>query len=250
MFEPFYKFLLILLFSAFVTESIAQEDGDADRPEEIQSIIDNNQERFVFELTHDRALGDGAPEIATLSRGLNIYYMKNIQLGDSKFNIAPGLGIANRQVYMRNFYDYDAVTGIVTLPEVPDELERNVSKLNWTYVEVPVELRWVSDADKRGHSFKVATGFRAGYVISSKFKYNGQVYSGDFFELNSGDVVYTEKLKQKRLENIVPWRIAPGFRVGYGSVNLFGYYQVNKDFDTGLGPDMNGYSIGLSISSF
>jgi len=161
----------------------------------------NNQERFVFELTHDRATGDDAPDIATLSRGLNVYYMKNIQLGDSKFNIAPGLGIANRQLYMRNVYDFDAVTGIVTLPEVPEGLERNSSK-------------------------------------------------GDFFELEAGDVVFSEKFKLKRLDNIVPWRIAPGFRVGYGSLNLFGYYQVNKDFDAGLGPDQNGYTLGVSISSF
>jgi len=161
MIAPIHKLLIFTFFFGFATFGFCQEEenNDFDRPEEIQSIIDNNQERFVFELTHDRATGDDAPDIATLSRGLNVYYMKNIQLGDSKFNIAPGLGIANRQLYMRNVYDFDAVTGIVTLPEVPEGLERNSSKLNWTYVEVPVELRWASSPNSRGKSFKVGMLF-------------------------------------------------------------------------------------------
>jgi len=243
----FSNILLLASFFAFTSVSFAQEN---ERPEEIQKIIDDNQERFVFELTHDRADGDDAPDIATLSRGVNVYYMKNIPLGESKFSVAPGLGIANRQLYMKNIYDFDASSGMVSLIDVPENLERNVSKLNFTYLEAPVELRWASQQDKRGHSFKVATGFRAGYMLSSKFKYTGQVFTDDYFVNDGNDVTYTEKLKLKKLENLVRYRVAPSFRVGYGSVNLFGYYQVNNDFDAGRGPKMNGYSLGVSISSF
>ena len=238
----------LFIFFFLTTALFAQENQ---HPEEIQKIIDDNQERFVFELTHDRALGDGAPEVATLSRGGNVYYMKNIPLGESQFAVAPGLGIANRQVYMKNAYIFDPSTVTVSLPEVPEALDRNSSKLAWTYLEIPVELRWSSQPNKRGHSFKVATGFRAGYSISTKFKYNGQVYEGNYFQNDSGeDVVYSQKLKLKKLENVVKYRVAPSFRIGYGSVNLFGLYHLNDDFEAGLGPDMNGYSIGFSISSF
>ena len=227
--------------------SLAQNE----RPEEVQKIINDNQERFVFELTHDRVFGDDAPEVATLSRGGNVYYTKNIPLGESNFSVAPGLGIANRQVYMKNAYVFDPDLARVTLPSVPESLERNSSKLAWTYAEIPVELRWNSKPNKRGHSFKVATGFRAGYMISSKFKYNGQVFEGNEFTNDTGtDAIYSEKLKLKKLENLVKYRVAPSFRIGYGSVNLFGLYQLNNDFESGLGPEMNGYTIGLSISSF
>lgn len=236
-------FTLLLFSNALMAQN--------ERPEEIQKIINDNQERFVFELTHDRALGDDAPEIANLSRGGNVYYTKNIPLGESNFSVAPGLGIANRQVYMKNVYMFDPSTATVSLPEVPEQLERNSSKLAWTYLEAPVELRWNSEPNTRGHSFKIATGFRAGYMISSKFKYNGQVYEGNkFINDSSTDQIYSEKLKYKKLENLVKYRVAPSFRIGYGSVNVFGIYQLNNDFESGQGPEMNGYSIGLSISSF
>lgn len=240
------KQLLSLAMIFLAIQTFGQE-----KPEEIQKIIDDNQERFVFELTHDRALGDGAPEIATLSRGGNVYYTKNIPLGESNFSVAPGIGLANRQLYMKNVYQFDPTTGKVTLPKVPTGLTRNMSKLAFTYAEVPVELRWGSKPDKRGHKFKVATGFRAGYMLASKFKYKGRVFTGNKFINDSGsDASYSEKFKTQKLENLIKYRIAPSFRVGYGSVNVFGLYQLNNDFEAGKGPEMNGYSIGVSISSF
>lgn len=243
------KKIVGLIICCFAFFSVKSQTND--QPEEIQEIIKDNQERFVFEVTSDRALGDEAPKITPFSRGFNVYYMKNIPLGMSKFAVAPGLGIATRQLYMENVYDYDPKTNAVSLIELPPALKRNVSKLSFTYVEAPVELRFNSKPDKRGHSFKVATGFRAGYMISDKFKYRGQIYDGDIFENDSGsDLVYNAKIKEKKLEGIVNYRIAPSFRIGYGSVNLFGLYQVNNDFEAGRGPKYNAYSVGISISSF
>lgn len=237
-----------LILFASTTTLFAQKK---EQSEEIKKIIRTNQERFVFEVTHDRALGDGAPKIAPLSRGANVYYMKNIPLGESRFSVNPGLGIANRQLYMKNVYEFNPQTQVVTLNEAPSALNLNSSKLNFTYFEIPIELKYASKPNKRGHSFKVGTGFRAGYLLASKFKYKGQVYAGDKFKNQSGsDLVYTEKLKVKKLENLVKYRVAPSFRIGYGSVNLFGLYHVNSDFEINKGPKMNGYSIGVSISSF
>lgn len=232
--------------------SLAQTNKTSkERPEEIQKIIDDNQERFVFELTHDRASGDQAPDIATLSRGFNVYYTKNIPLGDSKFSVAPGFGVANRNMYMRDVFDFDPATNTTSIFPTPAGLDRNSSKLSFTYLEVPVELRWNSTPNKRGHSVKVATGFRAGYAISTRYKYNGEVFDGNRFANDSGtDIIYSEKFKIKKLNNTINYRVAPSFRVGYGSVNLFGYYHLNQDFESNNGPDYNGYSIGLSISSF
>ncbi|MBX2846498.1 MAG: PorT family protein [Saprospiraceae bacterium] len=248
------KYLFGLAFVVLLsTVVMAQEEDEigGDRPEEIQNIINNNQERFVFELTHDRALGDDAPDVTALSRGFNVYYMKNVPLGESKFSVAPGLGIANRQVYMDQVYTFTTADN-VQLIDVTDQLDKTISKLNFTYAELPVELRYSSNPDKRGKSFKVATGFRAGYLLSSKFKYKGQVFDGTEgrFVGDAATARYTEKFKIKKLENLVNYRVAPSFRMGYGSVNVFGLYHLNDDFDSGRGPDMKGYSIGVSISSF
>ncbi len=241
-----YLSILLIIFSAITT--YAQEDN---RSPQVKEIINDNQDRFVFELTADRATGDDAPSIRPLSRGFNVYYMKNIPLGESKFAVAPGIGIANRQLYMKEIYQYNPEDQVVTLAKLPQGLDRNISKLSNTYAEVPIELRWSSTPNKRGHSFKLATGFRAGYLLSDKFKYKGDVFEGDPFVNESGsDLTYNAKIKQKKLENVIKYRIAPTVRIGYGSVNLFGLYQINKDFETGRGPSYNAYSIGLSISSF
>ncbi len=241
----------ILALFVFTTISICAFAQENNRPEEIQEIINDNQERFVFEFTADRATGDEAPEITALSRGFNVYYMKNIPLGESKFAVAPGLGLATRQLYMKQVYDFDPQNNMVSLKELPEGLDRNVSKLSFNYIEAPIELRFSTTPDKRGHSFKLATGFRAGYMISSKFKYKGQVYDGDPFVNDSGDdFSYSTKIKEKKLQDLVNYRIAPTVRIGYGSVNLFGLYQINSDFDSGRGPKYNAYSIGVSISSF
>ncbi len=249
----------LLIMIALPTFMFSQEDEDEEiddfeeyeQPEGIRNIINDNQERFVFEITHDRYATDEPIKTKPLSRGLNVYYMKNIPLGDSKhWSVAPGLGLANTNVHTDNVYRYDLSSGDVTLPPVPDGLDKTISKFSHTYAEIPVELRLRSNPNKRGHAVKVATGFRAGYLISSRFKYKGQRFEGDPFKQEAGEGKYTEKFKVKKLENLVNYRVAPTFRVGYGAVNLFGLYSLNNVFETNKGPKINAYSIGLSISSF
>jgi len=253
-FENKIASLLLLTFLAIVPQLVSAQDEEKEgkeRPEEIQKIINDNQERFVFELTHDRFKTDEDVDIRPFSRGFNVYYMKNIPLGESKMSVAPGLGIANRNVHMDNVYMFDINTTNVTLPRTPTELDRTLSKINTTYAEIPVELRFSSTPDNRGHSFKVAAGFRAGYVISSKFKYKGEVFAGEKFVDNTGsDLLFSEKFKTKKLENYTNFRVAPTFRLGYGSINVFGLYHLNQEFEAGKGPELNGYSLGVSISSF
>jgi len=243
--------IFLSLFLLVPAIALTQDEPTDDRPEEIKKIINDNQERFVFELTHDRFDTAEDVDVRPFSRGFNVYYMKNIPLGDSKMSVAPGLGIANRNVHMDNVYIFDIATTDVSLPRTPAELDRTLSKISTTYAEIPVELRYSSTPDKRGHSFKVAAGFRAGYVLASKFKYKGQVFEGSrFIDDSSTDLIFNEKYKTKKLENYTNFRIAPSFRIGYGSVNLFGLYHVNQEFESGKGPVLNGYSIGVSISSF
>ncbi|TVR78624.1 MAG: PorT family protein [Chitinophagaceae bacterium] len=232
---------LLLISSIFSIQTFAQGTilDEGERIVEAES-----QDRLVVELTHDNWLFESDDEFINMSddfstlwysRGISINFMYDIVFGNSRFSLAPGIGFQSTNVFhnAQLSIDTNGNTFFTDLPEF-DDFKRK--KLNISYLDVPIELRFRTRPNQRGSSFKVALGFKGGIRIDSKTKIK--------FE-QDGDV---QRVKEKNLANLNQFRYGPTFRIGYGVFNLIAYYSLNGVFEEGSGPSLTPISIGLSLN--
>jgi hypothetical protein len=102
-------------------------------------------------------------------------------------------------------------------------------------------LRYRSDPENDGKSFKAAIGAKFGMLVSAKTK--GKTLQ----DKNDNTLIsYTSKELSKRYFNTN--RISATARVGYGHFTLFASYQLTPLFKEGVAPTMRPLTIGLTLS--
>ena len=179
-----------------------------------------------------------------LSRSFNMYLMFDFPFKTNPhLSVAIGAGIGSSNMYFKDTYiDIAGRQGNrLTFNDVSDTFHFKKYKLLTTYVEAPVEFRYVMRPETPKKSLKLAVGGKAGLLIGAGTK-------GKTLLNGSGNTVnnYIQKEKSKRYFNSA--RIAVTGRIGYGNLSLFGTYQINEFIKDGFGPDVRPYSIGLTLS--
>ena len=185
-------------------------------------------------------------KISAFSRGINVYFMYDMLLGKKtkprNFSIAPGIGVASENFYFKTYklnWHYDNVTRFVPLG---DSISPKNSKMNMTYIDIPIEFRYRSTPNKKtGMSWKIAVGFKIGFLVGSKWKYKGE-------DPNKGTNGETVTIKDIKVGNMSLLRYGPTIRGGYGPASLFAYYSIGSVFTTGKGPKFNPIVFGISIN--
>ncbi len=174
------------------------------------------------------------------SKGVGIYYLYDMPIGESKFSFHPGFGVGfESYAFSQNVtlaYPAGADTvGIVSLDgEVYETVDK--SKLITHYVDVPLEFRFYTKENQRG--FMVAVGAKVGYLFSAytKIKYE-----------NEGSTI-TDKSRQDF--NLNRLRYGASARLGFRGFNLHGQYMLSDLFKSDGGPEVNNFKVGLSIALF
>jgi hypothetical protein len=179
------------------------------------------------------------------SRHFNAYFMLDKPFRTSpKFSIAFGLGIGSSNIFFSNTY-VNLKSNTTTLPftNVSEDNHFNKFKLSTSYLEVPLELRFVTNPAQPDKGFKVAVGVKGGLLISAHTKGKDLIDS-------SGHHVYDPKYISKEYEKkfINNTRFALTGRIGFGHISLDGSYQVSSFLKAGAGPTINPYSIGITLS--
>ncbi len=221
---------------------------------QVKKRITSAKDRLVIELCLMNAIvkkdgGITVPndfKLSGFNRGINVYFMYDIVLGKKNkpqhFSIAPGIGVGSENYYFKKYkmtWHYDSITRFVPLG---DSISSKNSKLNMTYIDIPIEFRYRSTPNKKtGMSWKIAVGFKFGFLIGSKWKYKGE-------DPNKGTNGENVTIKDIKVANMSKLRYGPMIRGGYGPVSLFGYYSIGGAFSTGKGPKMNPIVFGISIN--
>jgi Outer membrane protein beta-barrel domain len=174
-------------------------------------------------------------------RGIGLYFMYDMPFGNSPFSIAPGFGLGSDNIFHNGLFSQDTISGTTFLKPIPDTITYNNNKLNTTYLEVPLEIRYRSEPDSKNRSFKVAIGFKAGFLLQSYVKYSGNATT---FGIPRDDA----KIRHYRVPNINDIRYGLTFRVGYGPFNLKAFYSLSTLFKQGLGPEIVPLNIGISFN--
>ena len=174
------------------------------------------------------------------SKGVGIYYLYDMPIGESKFSFHPGVGVGFESYAFSQDVTVDYPIGSDTAGIVPLDAEVyeavDKSKLITHYVDVPLEFRFYTKENQRG--FMVALGAKVGYLFSSytKIKYENDGRS------------FTDKSRQDL--NLNRLRYGASARLGFRGFNLHGQYMLSDLFKSDGGPEATNFKVGLSIALF
>ncbi|RYZ26645.1 MAG: hypothetical protein EOO10_14985 [Chitinophagaceae bacterium] len=177
------------------------------------------------------------------SRTFNIYVMLDFPFKSSpKLSVALGPGLATDHVFL------DKMTAGITenasavrFRDVSDTTHFKKYKISTAFLELPIELRFSSNPDADGKSFKAALGVKVGTMIAAWAK-------GKNLEDRNNNSVNDLIVKEKSKRFFNTNRISATARLGYGHFTLFGSYSLTPLFKEGVGPKMNAMSVGLTLS--
>ncbi len=172
------------------------------------------------------------------NRGFNMNAMWKRDIGKSPMGVAIGLGLSSNNLYCKKAILRINEDGVSEFVQPATGVSVSKTKINLTYVDVPFELSF-----KFKFGLHLNAGFKAGYLINSMFKFEG---NGQAIGLGDESL----KVKFKELRNIEELRYGPTFRIGYKWINLTAFYQLSSIFMKGLGPDMAPITFGIAVIPF
>lgn len=235
--------LVLTLFLAGTTlfaQTTAEEKSTKGVSPEVKDKINKAKDRILLEFTLSQLLNKPSDlKVSGFSRGFNAYFTYDVVLGKSQFSIAPGAGIGTDNFYHKgNAIQWRGDT-VTTFPKFADSISVKKSKLGLTYFDIPLEFRFRSKPNGKNTSWKLAAGFKVGFLLASKWKYKGDALDG------GGDDV---KFKQFGVANLNKIRYGVYVRGGYGMFNLFCHYSISSLFQKDKGPQMHPLTFGLAIT--
>jgi hypothetical protein len=159
-----------------------------------------------------------------------------------KLSVGIGAGIGTDNIYFdKTYVGIKDVTTTLRFQNLSDTNHFKKYKLTTAILEAPLELRFSSKPETPNKSVKAAIGIKAGVLLAAHTK-------GRTWQNKTGGtlIAYTEKQSDKHFFNSN--RFVGTARIGYGVFSVFGTYQLNTLFKTGLGPDVRPYTVGLTLS--
>ena len=158
------------------------------------------------------------------------FYELNISLAKSYVGLVSGMGLSFNNYRFENPYTLDKGQNM-TLPIELDPDNLSKTKLAISYLNVPLLLEFQIPVNQHEGRLFVNAGIIGGVKIGShtKVKYgNNKEKDRSGFNLNSFNYAATA-------------------RVGYKDVSIFAKYSLTPLFQTGKGPELTPFTIGISF---
>ena len=175
-----------------------------------------------------------------INQGINVFAMYNHELNDKGLSVAAGLGISSENLFLTDHYVADIHADVVEFSPIPEGLTIARSKMNFTYLDIPLELRLKTEKD-----FRFGLGFKFGILLDSK-----TLFKGDAFDSSDAYLGYITYDKNKKINQLEDYRFGVQLRAGYKWVQFFGYYGLNKVFIADKGPQMYPIHVGVTFMPF
>lgn len=173
----------------------------------------------------------------TINQGFNTFLMYNHVMNEKgNFSFAGGLGLTNENLYLKKAYIPNIKADTIQFSAMPNGVESKRFKLNMTYLDIPIELRYVTKSE-----WRFTMGLKFGFLLNSKTLYKGDNTDGS----NTGT-----HMKQKGVNQLENTRFGLQMRAGYKWIHLYAYYSLNKVFKADKGPKVYPVSVGISVMPF
>jgi hypothetical protein len=193
--------------------------------------------------------------VSPFSRGFDIALMYDIPLGRSPLSFAVGVNFSFENIFTNQIVKDSAGGNSVYFDNITQMINRDnpATKRDWAkakiatgVIELPVEFRFRLKPHKR-NTFKMAVGFKIGYVIDTWQKYEGPNFlQGE--DLNTN-------LRQTTYEVPAVNRLKYGVygRIGYSRFNVFVGYSISSFFNDRAefaGRTGNSFTVGFNFAPF
>ena len=198
----------------------------AQRPQELnESDSKYLEDQFYLGITYNFLL-DKPTDFTqrNLSYGLQGGLIKDIPLNSTRtFAIGVGLGYAVNSYYSNMLasksadgIEYAIIEGdILVIEEEEIRVKRN--KIETHLIELPFEFRWRNSSAEEYKFWRIYSGFKLGYVFSSRSKLVTEVNKTSFIN-----------------PDIRKFQYGLMFNFGYNTFNVHIYYSLNGMFDDGI----------------
>ena len=177
------------------------------------------------------------------SRSFSMYFMFDFPFKtDPRFSVGAGLGFNSSNIFFdKQRVLVEALNPTLAFPDQSGTDHFKKYKLVTTYLDLPIELRYAFHPENTNKSWKIAVGAKVGLLMSAYTK-------GKTLQNNAGQTInsYIEKNSSKKYFNGT--RLAGTLRISKGVFGLFGQYQVTPLIKNGLGPTINPFAIGITLS--
>lgn len=214
-------------------------------------LADESQDHFMFNITFDNVV-NGSPDSFYKSNvfnpNLGFYFLYDLPVAKTGFSVAPGIGFTFSKVNLDGSILVQNALGTSFVSASSDARFANTANFNYesssfysSWLEVPFELRYRSKPINGRSRIKVAVGMRAGINLTTNSKIN-------YYDKT---IQREQTMKVGPFDELANFRYGATFRVGYGAINLFGYYGINqmlKDNRNYNNLDLKQYSVGISIT--
>ena len=217
------KLLLIIIFLVVCTESKAQKQKPRPRDWFVMDVYGSSWENTPSNIEH----------VHWKSIGFGLNFMKDIPLGYSAHSFAIGMSYTVDKVHS-NLSFYNQTRGPqTTVPYhlIPNQNTKayNRNKLVTHYVELPLEMRFRTKIRSKFYTY---FGVKGGYNLFN------------FVRSEENNI----KVKTYNLNRVQDFRYGPTFRIGFGAIGLYGFYNMNGLF-TGQSENFIPFSVGISYLS-
>ena len=178
------------------------------------------------------------------NQGVSFALTYNFPLGESKkHTVSIGLGMSTHNYFSYTRIDNPYTTGNFTYTSYRDDENFKRYKVNPTYAEVPLELRF-----RIKNAVKIGVGVKVGVMIGTKTRFVGPDDEENTLTDGSGknvDQIYNN------ISNVERMAYSATLRVGWKWVSAFAAYQISPVFSTGHdAPTFHPLSVGLSFAPF
>jgi Outer membrane protein beta-barrel domain len=167
------------------------------------------------------------------SWNVNIYLFKQrINLIAHRLNIMYGFGIEMNDYAFRHdvtLQDKSVYTETVPLDKSPKK-----SKLASNYLIIPLQLNFESNPYSRKRSFRISAGVYGGMLVWGRTKVN---YKNLYIRTNDSF-------------NLTQFRYGFTSSIGFSFFNIFFNYALSPLYNSGKGPELQPFAIGLVFLGF
>jgi Outer membrane protein beta-barrel domain len=197
------------------------------------------RDQIIFDLNYNYWIdNESVSDQKWNSYGCGIYAMYNLLGKNSNICFSSGFGLSMENINMGT-QPIDSA-GKTLFYNIPSNIDYQKNKISLTYVDIPLEIRIRTNPNKKRKSFKIYFGGKFGYLINNHIKYIGE-------DFTTGKWI---KYKTYNLPNIDPFRYGLTARLGFGKLNLSGYYALNTLFNKNKSNEIYPLNIGISLFLF
>lgn len=216
----------------------------------------NNQ--GSFNLNHDISLEQTSPKKVTQFMELDYakswvfslnFYEHFFKIYEHRFGLVTGLGLEYNNYELKHnvrlvedggAYVSNTINNFnknYTWGVVDTNVNFSKNRFKTFYINAPL-LFEINTGDHKNKSFHLSAGAIFGYKFTTRMKYKYK---------DNGD---EQKVKDNSDFNTNPFKVALTVRAGVGWLNLFATYNLTPLFESGRGPELYPFSVGVTLLGF